>query len=362
MTKREKRLIHDITERLKLDLSGLTVLTEAASGNYVFTPLICAAAGCETVLAYTRDSVYATAEEVKAQTLSAAEDIGLAGSISILSELDDAAWGAGDIVTNAGFLRPIDRERVSRLKRTAAIPIMFETWEFREDDLDLAACWEQGICVLGTNESHGDIRIMDYLGPLVAKKLFERQVEIFGSKIVVVGAGKFFMKVCNALESMGALVMRWLSDFEGEVSTAVSDDRLDALKGTDAVVVADSPASTKNLIGSGGLVGAGDLASRCPEAVVIQLAGAVSRGELERAGIACSPEEPPRLGHMGWSLSEVGPRPVIDLHAAGLKVGELLARGRLAGLSPADATVEALKNPICQDFSAEQRVKFGCPY
>jgi hypothetical protein len=134
------------------------------------------------------------------------------------------------------------------------------------------------------------------------------------------------------------------------------------LKGTDAVIVADSPNSTKIVIGASGLVGAGDLASRCPEAVVIQLAGVISRRELDAAGLVCWPEAPPEPGHMGWSLSELGPRPVIDLHAAGLKVGELLARGRLAGLSPAEATAEALKHPICQDFSAEQRVKYGCPY
>jgi hypothetical protein len=196
----------------------------------------------------------------------------------------------------------------------------------------------------------------------VAQKLFEANIEIFGSKIVVLGAGKFFFKVCGTLESMGALVLRWLSDFEGEFSTVVSDERLGLLKEVDAVVVADSPNSTKCLIGSGGLVGVDDLASRCPEAAVIQLAGLVSREELASAGVMCLPEEPPPHGHMGWSLSDLGPRPVIDLHAAGLKVGGLLARARLSGLSPAEATAEALRHPICQDFSPEQRVMYGCPY
>lgn len=362
MKPRERRLIAEVTGRLDLDLSGLTVLTEAASGNYMFTPLICAGAGCERVLAFTRDSKFGAAGEVRARTLDAAREMGLADRIEILTGLDEKTWASADIVTNVGFLRPIDRGVVEALKPTAAIPIMFETWEFRKGDLDLEACWEKGICVLGTNEGHGAIRIMDYLGPLVAKKLFELDVEVFGSKIVVFGAGKFFFKVCAALESMGALVMRWLSDFDCETSAFVSDERLDALTGADAIVAADSPNSTKCLIGSGGLVSAGDLASRCPEAVVIQLAGTISREELAAARIVCSPDVPPEPGHMGWSLSELGPRPVIDLHAAGLKVGELLARGRLAGLSPAKATFEALKHPVCQDFSAEQRVLYGCPY
>jgi hypothetical protein len=65
---------------------------------------------------------------------------------------------------------------------------------------------------------------------------------------------------------------------------------------------------------------------------------------------------------MGWSLSELGPRPVIDLHAAGLKVGETLARARLSGLAPGDATAAALRNPLCQDFSPEQKALYGCPF
>jgi hypothetical protein len=362
MNLRDKRLIADVTGRLSLDLSGLTVLTEAAGGNYMFTPLICAAAGCERVIAITRDSNYGTAEDVISRTLDAAKDMGLAGRIEILTDVNEETWASGDIVTNLGFLRPIDRAVVGKLKTTATIPIMFETWEFREQDLDLEACYERGICALGTNESHGAIKILDYLGPLVVKKLFENNVEVFGSKIVVFGAGKFFFKVCGALESMGAVVLRWLSDFEGEISALVSEDRLDALKGADALVIADSPNSTRCLIGSGGVVAAGDVASRCPEAVVIQLAGSISREELGEAGIVCSPRAPLQAGHMGWSLSELGPRPVIDLHAAGLKVGELMARARLAGLSPAEATFVALKHPISQDFSAEQRVQYGCPY
>ena len=53
---------------------------------------------------------------------------------------------------------------------------------------------------------------------------------------------------------------------------------------------------------------------------------------------------------MSVSLDYLGPKPVIDLQTAGLKVGELLVRARLGGLEVQDAEKEALKNPICQSF------------
>ncbi len=358
MYSRQKRLIHQSIEKLDLDLSGLVVLTEAATGNYVFTPLICAAAGADRVLAVTRDSRYGSAREARSQTLAAASEMGLAGKVEVVEGPAGDLWGLGDIVTNLGFLRPIDAEAVRRLKTTAAVPVMFETWEFRPEDLDLGECWSRGICVLGTNEEHGAIKILDYLGMLVAKKLLDEGVEIYRSKLVVLGGGVFSRKVCGTLEGMGATVVRWPSD-RGDRAESESEDRARALEGADAVVVADHPNSTTWVIGGGGILEPRSLLEKCPGALVAQLAGRVSRADIDAAGIRCIPELEPPHGHMGWSLSELGPKPVIDLHAGGLKVGELLAKARIAGLSPAAATRKALENPICQDFSLEQRRAYG---
>jgi hypothetical protein len=251
---------------------------------------------------------------------------------------------------------------VKKLKETAAVPLMFETWEYREADLDLGACWERGICVLGTNEEHGAIRILDYLGMLVAGKLLEQGVEVQRSKLIVLGHGKFFVKVSKALEDMGALVVRWLADVDEAGDEIISGERLEALKGADAVIVADEPTSRRILVGGGGFLPISEVVTHCPDALVVQLAGAVSRSELDAAGVRCIPAGGLVPGHMGWSLSDLGPKPVIDLHAAGLKVGELLARARLANLSPAEATEKALLNPVCQDFTPDQKRQYGRPY
>src|SRR5215475_2518526 len=62
------KLMRETIAFLELDLSDLVILTEAASGPYVVTPVIAALAGAKRVLALTRDSHYASAKTVIAQT------------------------------------------------------------------------------------------------------------------------------------------------------------------------------------------------------------------------------------------------------------------------------------------------------
>ena len=49
---------------------------------------------------------------------------------------DAAPLEDADIVTNSGHLRPLDEEAVGRMKPGAAIPLMYEAWELRPDDVD----------------------------------------------------------------------------------------------------------------------------------------------------------------------------------------------------------------------------------
>ena len=62
-----KNKIEDAVDRLNLDLSGKVVLTEAATGAYIVTPVIAALAGAE-VYAFTKDTRYGTVAEVRKQT------------------------------------------------------------------------------------------------------------------------------------------------------------------------------------------------------------------------------------------------------------------------------------------------------
>jgi hypothetical protein len=61
------------------------------------------------------------------------------------------------------------------------------------------------------------------------------------------------------------------------------------------------------------------------------------------------------FGYMTVATDYLGPRPVIDLHAAGLKVGEALSRGMRAFGDTAKARDFAMSCSPAMDFDGERR-------
>lgn len=330
---RVTRLMREAVERLELDLSGLSVLTEAGSREYAVTAPLAALAGAAEVTAVTRDSRHGRAADNAAAATALAELCGVASRVRVITELDPRAVSRADIVTNLGFVRPIDGAMVRLLKPTAVVPLMCEAWEWRPGDVDLDACRERGVLVLGTNEDHPAVDVFDYSGSLGLKLLLEAGVELHRSVVVVFGRDRFAPVLADAARRAGATV-HVVAELRSEASRA-------ALRAADALLVADY-ATPDVVVGQGGAIGAAELAELAPGLCVVQFAGAVDVPALERAGLRCYPGERLEPRRMSRTLAHLGPRPVIDLHAAGLKVGELAARARLRGLDVAAAAALAI--------------------
>ena len=122
-------LMQTAIERCRLDLSGTIVLTEAASGAYVVTPVLAAMAGAVRVFAITRSTPYGSVEDVATQTEELARRAGVDGRLIIVTEKTAAVVSQADIVTNSGHVRPIDSAMVRMMKPSAVIPLMYEAWD-----------------------------------------------------------------------------------------------------------------------------------------------------------------------------------------------------------------------------------------
>ena len=81
------------------------------------------------------------------------------------------------------------------------------TWEYRMGEIDFSSCERNEVVVMGTNETHPDLLMFDYLGPLCAKKLFDLSIEIFNSKILIIGGGKFGINIAKYLVKWGSEVL-----------------------------------------------------------------------------------------------------------------------------------------------------------
>lgn len=310
--------VHRIVDQLQLDLRGRCVLTEAATGPYVVTPILAAVAGAQ-VIARTRSTRHGTVEQVQRETHALAERMGVSQQIEVVEELSAAHLAAADILTNSGHLRPLDAGKIRHLRSGTVIATMYEPWELRPGDIDLEACRQQGVMVAGTNENHPNLRVFDYLGMLAIRGLIECQIPVPFSRILLVSENPFASPIASVLVSCGADV----TVLEGTpLDASIPACRIprDLQARYDAVILADTPCPTTWNIG-------GRDAKRPVDTIgtfdaLVQVWGDVDRDVLP--GVRFYPRHAPSRGHMGVLLSELGPEPIIRLQAGGLKAAEEL--------------------------------------
>jgi hypothetical protein len=300
--------------RLELDLRGRTIVTEAASGPFVVSPVIAAMAGAERVIALTRASRYASVDQVIAQTRALEALCGAAGSVDIRATRSPELFAAADLVTNLGFVRPLDRATIEQMRPGAVIALMCEAWEYRPGDVDLEACRGRGIEVFGTNEDFPGVEVFAYSAWVAAQLLLEAQIELHKSRIAVIGTDKFGEVIVRRLAA-GGIAATLHPRLEAEVASRA-----------DAILVADY-SRREEIIGERGDMTAAALARANSAVTVVQFAGALDVRGLQEAGLDVYPaiDLPPR--RMARTLAALGARPVVELHAAGFKVGQLALEG-----------------------------------
>lgn len=330
-------LLRQVISKFDISLDRYCVLTEAASGYFIITPLLAAMGGSRRVLAMARDSRYGRAEEIARDTLDLAKRWGVVDRIEILFSRDDERIGEADIVTNLGFVRPIDANLIEKFKRIVSISLMWETWEFRPQDLDLGLCRSLGIPVLGTNEHHPDLKIFSYIGHVVLKLLYELEIEIFKSMVVIVGNGEFAEEAQDTLFRAGATAtLLNISELSTELGRKF-------IQQADALVLLEHH-DRQMLIGENGLISAKALHDLNPSLVIAHICGGASQGDLENMKLRFLPRTIAPSGYMSVSTTYVGPKPIIELHAAGLRVGQAMAMAIEQGMSGVDAEKWALAN------------------
>jgi len=350
----EREIAERMIERMGLDLGGLRVFTEAASGPYLHTPLLAAIAGAERVHAVAGDSSHAPKEEVRERTLAEAEAWEVADRVEVGFERDATVLGESDIVTNTGFVRPLDAGLVAALKPTAVIPLMWETWEFRPGEVDLEACRARDVLVLGTNESEPPCDMRPFTGELGAALLRELDLEPAGAHAAVLGGQALIGgAIRERLESAGAAVDWFATATEGARPYDELRPHLQEHGGAlDALIVAEHH-DPRLLLGPGGVADPSELAGLNPGVRIGVVAGTVDVEALRASGLRFAPERIRPFGEMSFQPAALSPEPVLMLYAAGLRVGEAMARARLGGASTRDAAREALASSPAMDFPGE---------
>ena len=352
------RLIRRAIERHRLDLAGLRVLTEAGVGYRRVTPVIAALAGAVEVYAVARDSVQSSRKEAEQQTGYLAQLAGIQDRVHVLSTRLQAPLAEVDIVTDLPGVRPIDEAIVRNIANTASVSLMCGVAHWRTADVDVATCRRGAIAVAGVDED--GIDLFRYLAMEAVWGLLQLGVEVVGATVLVAGDGPAYAKVARGLAQSGARVLVAAPEGAGRISLYGGEKVGDSLGDTaargrlaeaDALVLCPAQPDART-VGPGGWTDAATLAAAAPHLAVIGLAGELDRRGLAGAGLRSWP------GGSG-ALHDLLPQPLIELHTAGLKVGEIMTRARRRGSSPLAAeqlaAAEAHAEQLPKDLGAPRR-------
>lgn len=327
--------LYAVVEALNLDLRGKTVLTEAATGPYVVTPVLAALAGAK-VYAFTRATRYGSVEEVFEQTgklISECRFMDL--DIQIVDDLTPEMIGSADMITNSGHLRPLNEEKLKYAKTSLVIPLMYEAWEWRDSDIDLAYIRTRGFALGATNERHPDIDVFNYLGDMALKLIYDAGICLYGNRFILICNNDFGPYIAKVLSKhcAGILVIdedknrdrylqlpvEWGGGFP---ELSIPESYCDS----EAIIFSAYP-FTREWIGNRHPIDLGTIKKALRDPYLLRYCGDIRTADCDSAGIRYFPKQVPS-GHMGVLPSAIGFDPVIRLQAGGLKAGEALMSGQ----------------------------------
>ena len=242
---------------------------------------------------------------------------------------------AADVITNSGHLRPLDESVLRDARDNAVIPLMYEAWEWREGDVDLAYARSRGIQVGATNELHPDVDVFGYLGDMALRQVFDAGLCPYRNRFVLVANNDFGSYIARVLGKVsdgvavvapdehrdryaGMTGVDWVGGFPG---FAVPEGYRDA----EAVVFTAYPFD-RTWIGAGLPIDVTELAGALDHPLLLRYAGDVDTASLAEHGVRYFPDFV-ASGHMGVLPSAVGLDPVIRLQAGGLKSAEAMLTG-----------------------------------
>ena len=353
--------ILDYINKFNLDLTGITVLTEMASGPYLFTPFIALLSNAKRVFAVTKDSVWGKRDEIIKDSMHFMRFTDIKqGNLIIVKDKEEIDPSEVDIITNSGFVRPLNREFINKLRKGTVISLMWETWELRENEVDLASCIEKGIPVLGVNEDYPGVDTLRYLGLAVAKVLVEKGFAILDDTYVIVGDSRIGFVICETLRKIGA--QTWCYIINDNSRAHVDLEQIYSLRKVDAIIVADHMTDEVIIGREGALVSSLRLKEKFPFIEIIVVTGRIDYEALKENNISWYPSRIPPEGYMALSAAYLGAKPVIALNTAGLKVGEITFRALKREGDLVKGVRRALLHPLVQDLTPFHKVKYKVPW
>ncbi len=338
--KRSVKKLKQLIASTNLNLEGLTIYTEAATGYYSIAAALATMAGAKAVHCVAKSNRYGPASEAVAQTAALLNYVPSKGRTQVtFSEGHDLVKASqADIITNSNPLRPLNAALINSLRNDAVISLMYEPWEYRDGDIDVKAAGKKGIWIVGANEMHPTVKCFYSSGVLLLKGMLQAGLEVHSNHVILVCTNQFIHYILPMLSACCEQVDIIDNGMAGEGLpanvTRIEKNRKNE-KQYDALLLMDSSQTGKwNVTRAAESIYPVDILGAWDACV--QAMGDIKRTDFE--GVKFIPEVAPPMGYMGFNPGSLGPELVVRTFIAGLKAGEEAIRFMKAGNSVANAT------------------------
>ncbi|MCW8930329.1 MAG: hypothetical protein OQL19_08845 [Gammaproteobacteria bacterium] len=315
--KKHQRAIDKIQEsiiNLDLNLNNFTILTEVGSNEYIYTPIIAVLSGAKKVFAWTNDTQYGLANDNISECKRILKELNLKDKVEFFSgNFNKKHLSQADIITNSGFLRPLDKNKLKYTKSSVVIPLMYESWELRQSDIDINYCKINNIKVAGTWENHPKIMVFAHIGALAIKMALNASYEVYRNKIIVWSDDQFGETISNAFKNFYAKEVILTTD-ENILLKNISD--------TDFIFLCDYKEKKNYSLNE--IFNIDEIVSLNRNIGIVHLYGSLDYQLLQEKLSIIYPKFNGKASTMSLTLAYTGLNPIINLQVAGFKVGQLL--------------------------------------
>lgn len=321
---REIKHIRSVMDLLELNLNGLTVLTEIGSSYYFYLPFIAALGGAKKVFAWTGTNNYFECDELIAKAMKLAHELKVSHIIEFsVNEKPISHIQQADIITNSGFIRPLNAEFLAHCKDDVVISLMFEAWEIRDTDIDIHFCSKNAIRVGGIWESHPKLGIFESVGHLAVKLAMEAGHEIYQNQIIIWSDDDFGSVTSDYFHKLKAKQVIQTMDKQVVLQNLAETDFLYFCSNHEKrTIIGNSPDC---------IFHTDELKKINPSISIVHLYGKFELCDLEQ--IHVYPKQNGRSEYMSKTLTYLGMKPTLNLLTGGLKVGEEIHTGQLSDLT-----------------------------
>ena len=326
------KLIEQSIKHFQLDLTGLNVLIPASFSKEPALALLLAGMGGAK-------NIYVKSTELNSvEKTSIINDLNIKSNISFIDKETPQLLSSLDIVIKGGAIAPIDKAFISDLKENCVISILPDNLDFYNyEGIDLKACTERKIPVISVNPNDPNLMLNKYFAHSILKRCYDAGIEIFRSRILLIGNGDLLENTLSLLKLNGASVYAAYID-----KPQIENYTLKHLPDIDAVIVIDYPQSGELIIGNSGIIKIADLIELNPDVECIHFSGKIEANILKFGGIAVTPATTPGFiakNTINVNKDEISLMALVDSTTASMKAAESLIKSTNRTILPNESII-----------------------